>query len=260
MLDVQAAPDGRGIDVQRVGLKGVHLPCLIRTMDGGYQQVLGRITLSVELPKEYRGTHMSRFMEVLLAWSQQPISGRELKLILNELAARLAAPAADIALRFRYFLPKKAPVTGSVSHLDYVVETYGRLAESTYDYVLGVEVPVLSLCPCSKEISSFGAHNQRAVIRARVRCFPRKFVWIEELIALLESQGSCPIYPLLKREDERHVTEQSYEHPKFVEDIVRDTVLALRAEPKVRWFAVECESYESIHNHSAFAAHEEEKT
>ena len=139
------------------------------------------------------------------------------------------------------------------------METFGRLDSRGYDYVLSAEVPVLSLCPCSKEISDHGAHNQRAFIRARIRCRPGKFLWIEELVALLERQGSCPIYPLLKREDEKFVTEAAYAHPKFVEDIVRDAVLALRAEDRVTWFSVECESHESIHNHSAFAAHEETK-
>lgn len=260
MRDVQSTPDTRGIDIQRVGLKGVHLPFQILTMAGDYQQVLGNVTLSVELPKEYRGTHMSRFMETLLTWSQKPISGRELRLILSELASRLAAPAADISLRFRYFLSKSAPVSGSASFLDYLVEAYGRLEGKRYDYELGVEIPVLSLCPCSKEISAYGAHNQRAVIRARLRCLPGKFMWIEEVVDLLERQGSCPVYPLLKREDEKFVTEAAYNKPKFVEDIVRDAVLALRGEPRVIWFAVECESFESIHNHSAFAAHEEKRT
>ena len=259
MRDIQSTPDNRGIDIQRVGLKGVHLPFQIRTMAGDYQNVLGQVTLSVELPKEYRGTHMSRFVETLLNWSQKPISGHELRLILAELMSRLEAPAADISLRFRYFLARSAPVSGSESFLDYLVKVGGRLAGKDYDYILGVEVPVISLCPCSKEISDYGAHNQRAVIRTRLRFPPGKFMWIEEVVALLEKQGSCPIYPLLKREDEKFVTERAFEHPKFVEDVVRDAVLALRAEPRVTWFAVECESFESIHNHSAFAAHEEKK-
>ena len=259
MFDVQNTPDNRGINIQQVGVKGVHLPFQIKTIAGSYQQVLGNVTLSAELPKEYRGTHMSRFIEVLQAWSQKPISGRELRLILAELSEKLAAPAADISLRFRYFIPKKAPVSGIESHLDYLVETFGRLERDNYQYHLGLEIPVLSLCPCSKEISEYGAHNQRAVIRARIRCHPGRFLWIEELVSLLEQQGSCQIYPLLKREDEKEITESAYTHPKFVEDIVRDAVLALRAESRVSWFAVECESYESIHNHSAFAAHEEAK-
>ena len=256
---MQSTPDSRGIDIQRVGLKGVHLPFQIRTMAGDYQQVLGRVTLSVELPKEYRGTHMSRFIETLLDWSQKPISGRELRLILSELLSRLDAPAADISLRFRYFLSRPAPVSGSASFLDYLVEAYGRLDGKRLRIRAWRRNPGLSLCPCSKEISAYGAHNQRAVIRARLRFPPGKFMWIEEVVDLLERQGSCPVYPLLKREDEKFVTERAYEHPKFVEDVVRDAVLALRAEPRVTWFGVECESFESIHNHSAFAAHEEKK-
>ncbi|MGQ9778527.1 MAG: GTP cyclohydrolase FolE2 [Bacillota bacterium] len=257
MYDVQSSPDTRGIDIQRVGLKDVRLPFLIRTMDGDYQQVLGKVTVAAELPKEYRGTHMSRFMEILLAWSRKPIAGTELRLILAEIVEKLAAPAAEISLSFRYFLAKTAPVSKSLSYLDYLVETSGRLNAGRFDYLLGVEIPVLTLCPCSKEIATCGAHNQRAVIRARVRFRPGCFLWIEELVELLERQGSAPVYPLLKREDEKFITEEAYRRPKFVEDVVRDAVLALRAEPRIRWFAVECESYESIHNHNAFAAHEE---
>lgn len=258
MEDVQNLLDQRGIEIQRVGVKEVHLPFLIATRDGGYQQILGKITAAVNLPKQYKGTHLSRFMEVLVAWGDKPISGRELKLMLMELKTRLKASAADLSLDFRYFMPVTAPVSGLTSPLDFSCQFWGRLTEAGYDFRLTVHVPVVSLCPCSKAISRYGAHNQRAVIRAAVRCQPGSYLWIEDLILLLRRQGSSCVYPVLKREDEKFVTEEAYDHPKFVEDILRDSVLALRREPKVSWFRLEVESFESIHNHSAFAYCEEE--
>jgi len=263
MKDIQNYPDQRGIEIQQVGVKDFHLPVLIATQSGSFQQVLGRITASASLPREFKGTHMSRFIEILAEWSQKPISGREIKVVLKEICSRLAAPAAEITLAFRYFLPVTAPVSKSVSPLDYSCEFHGRLTSTgealVYDYRMGVEIPVISLCPCSKEISDYGAHNQRAMIRAWIRCRPGRYLWLEELIGLLQGQGSSRVYPLLKREDEKFVTEEAYQHPKFVEDILRDCVLVLRGEERITWFRVEVESYESIHNHNAFARHEEGK-
>ena len=257
MLDIQNTPDQRGIEIQQVGVKDVHLPVLIATQSGSFQQVFGRITLSAGLPQSFKGAHMSRFMEVLVEWGEKPISGRELKMMLSEIRTRLSAPSAQISLIFRYFLPQQAPVSGIVSPLDYQCEFSGSYSETGYDYRMGVEIPVLSLCPCSKAISKYGAHNQRAMIRVWIRCHPGRYLWIEELVGLLQNQGSSCVYPLVKREDEKHITEGAYENPKFVEDILRDCVLSLRAEKRVTWFRLEVESYESIHNHSAFARHEE---
>ena len=244
MEDVQNHLDQRGIEIQRVGVKDVHLPFLIATRDGGYQQILGNITAAVNLPKQYKGTHLSRLMEVLVAWGDKPISGRELKLMLTELRTKFKASAADITLDFHYFMPVTAPVSGLTSPLDFFCQFWGRLTEAGYDFRLTVHVPVVSLCPCSKAISRYGAHNQRAVIRASVRCRPGSYLWIEDLILLLRAQGSSCVYPVLKREDEKYVTEEAYDHPKFVEDILRDSVLALRREPKRRRFRLEVESFD----------------
>ncbi len=261
MIDVQSRRDERGIEIQRVGLKDVNLPFQIRMRDGGFQHVHGNVVVSVTLPHHFKGTHLSRFMELLMAWSEKPISWKEIRQILVELCGHLEVSAAEIRLKFRYFLPVPAPVSGIVGYLDYLGEFRGvfRQPENRFDFQLGAEIPVLSLCPCSKEISAYGAHNQRAVIRTLVRCdYPGKILWLEDLIELLRSQGSCPIYPVLKRDDEKYVTETSYQNPKFVEDILRDSVLALRSEERIRSFQVEVESFESIHNHSAFASHIEE--
>lgn len=257
MIDVQSRTDDRGIEIQRVGVKDVHFPFQIRMKNGGFQQVQGNIAAAVSLPHQFKGTHLSRFMELLMAWSDKPISGREMRQMLVELSENLAVAEAEISMNFRYFLPVPAPVSGGIGYLDYIGEFRSELRQpgNEYDYQLGAEIPVLSLCPCSKEISEFGAHNQRAVIRSTIRCFPGKHLWLEELIELLRGQGSCPVYPLLKREDEKYVTETAYRNPKFVEDILRDSVLALRREARIRSFQVEVESFESIHNHSAFASH-----
>ncbi len=260
MIDVQSLPDERGIGIQRVGLKDVHLPFQIRMKDGGFQHVQGNVTLSVNLPHHFKGTHLSRFMELLTEWSAKPISGKEIRQLLAELCANLDAAEAEISLKFRYFLPLSAPVSQISGYMDYIGEFRGSLnrRENLFDYRLGAEIPVMSLCPCSKEISEYGAHNQRAVIRSLIRfTHPGKFIWLEDLIALLRTQGSCPVFPVLKRDDEKYVTESAYQNPKFVEDILRDSVLALRTEPRIKWFQVEVESYESIHNHSAFASHTE---
>ena len=258
MKDVQNVLDERGIAIQNVGISNVHLPFLIKTKEKSFQSVLANIKLTVELPSAYKGTHMSRFIEILSEWSQKPVSSREMSSILRETLQRLDAPTAQIDIGFKYFIAKEAPVSKLKSLLDVECLFAARLTESgEFEFTLGVEVPFTSLCPCSKEISAYGAHNQRGVMRVQVRHQKGHFIWLEDLVALMERQASCPIYPLLKREDEKFVTEQAYENPKFVEDILRDLVLALRETDGVCWFAVECENYESIHNHSAYAKHAE---
>ncbi len=259
MLDVQNRLDARGITIQRVGIKDAHLPFLIKTKSGGFQQVLAKICFTVALPSEYKGTHMSRFLEILMPWSQKPLAEPEMDAMLAEALTRLSAKSAEVKLDFKYFIEKKAPVSGrkSVLDLDCSFKGIKRQGQSML-FELGVNVPFTSLCPCSKEISAYGAHNQRSVARVALR-FKAGFdcIYIEDLAALIEKQGSAPIYPLLKREDEKFVTEEAYENPKFVEDILRDTVISLRELKGLAWFAVECENYESIHNHSAYASHEE---
>lgn len=258
MKDVQNRSDERGISIQKVGVSDVHLPFLIKTKDGSFQSVLAKIKLTVELPKEYKGTHMSRFIEILSEWSQKPVSSKEMESILIDTINRLDAKCAHLDIRFKYFIEKTAPVSGRKSMLDYDCLFSASMTKGEHlNLVVGLAVPFTSLCPCSKEISVYGAHNQRGLMTVKVEHAHGKFIWIEDLAALMEAQGSCPVYPLLKREDEKYVTELAYENPKFVEDILRDLVLALRDLESVVWFEVECENFESIHNHSAYASHVE---
>ena len=257
MKDVAASADTRGITVHRVGVRDVHLPIMVRRKNGTFDSALARIDFAVNLPHQFRGTHMSRFVDILFQWRQKPISKPELKEMLEEACERLGADHARVDVSFKYFLTKKAPVSQSESALDYDCKFEGVLSDDRYTLTTCVEVPVTILCPCSKEISSRGAHNQRAIIRANIRSRPDTMVWIEDLVEMLESQGSAEIYPLLKRSDEKHVTEAAYDNPKFVEDVVRDVVATLRADKRIIWFQVECESLESIHNHSAYAFQEE---
>lgn len=255
--DVARSADTRGIRIQRVGVKGLHLPLRIKRKENGYQEVIGNTDVAVELPHRYRGTHMSRMIEVLFRWRDQPLDGSDLRRILDEIRERLDAESAHINVRFKYFLEKRAPVSQSPSVLDYDCEFTGSLSAYGFRFVLGVEVPVTALCPCSKQVSAHGAHSQRAVIRVRVRYDRPARAWIEDLVGGLEKLGSSEIYPMLKREDEKDVTETAYHNPKFVEDILRDVILFLRKDGNVSWYEVECETYESIHNHSAYAYQQE---
>jgi GTP cyclohydrolase I len=258
MKDVAASTDTRGITVQRVGVKDVHLPIRIRRKGAGFDSVVATVDFGVELPHHFRGTHMSRFLEILFKWSQQPISKPDLEEMLREARERLGARRAEIAVAFKYFITRRAPVSQAESALDYDCSFHGVLDEDRYQFTLGVEAPVTICCPCSKEIAQYGAHNQRAMVKALVRSERDGMVWLEDLVEVLQHQGSAEIYPLLKREDEKFVTEAAYEHPKFVEDVLRDVVGALRADPRIIWFQVSCESLESIHNHSVYAFQEEE--
>ncbi len=256
MKDVQNSPDERGIEIQKVGIKDVRLPLQIEQKVGGSQTVLGRVTFSVNLPHNYKGIHMSRFMEVLMSWNERGLSARRLRAVLQDVKDKLSAERSEIDIRFKYFIPRPAPMSGQAGLLDYDCQFLASLGRR-YDFTLGVTAPVTSLCPCSKEISRYGAHNQRGRITTRMRFRQHEYLWIEDVVTLLENQASSQVFPLLKREDERYVTERAYDNPKFVEDMLRDTVLALRAEPMVSWFEVECENFESIHNHNAYAFHDE---
>lgn len=256
--DVQNSCDKRGIAIQKVGVSDVHLPFLIKTKSGSFQSVLAKIKLAVDLPQEFKGTHMSRFIEILSDWSQKPVSYREIGYMLTDTIDRLQAKRAHIDINFKYFIEKTAPVSGLKSMLDYDCVFSANLTRGEHlDFMFGITVPFTSLCPCSKEISQYGAHNQRGIMRVKIKQHPGNFIWIEDLAEIMEKQGSCQVYPLLKRGDEKYVTEKAYENPKFVEDVLRDLVLTLRKIDGVQWFEVECENYESIHNHSAYAAHTE---
>jgi GTP cyclohydrolase I len=257
LKDVAADRDQRGVTIQRVGVKDVHLPAHIRRKEGGYDSVLACVSLAAELPHHFRGTHMSRFLAVLFKWSQRPVASQDIRAMLAEVREELEAPSAHIDMRFKYFVAKRAPVSGAESYLDYDCEFNGSLVGDSYAFTLGVEAPITSLCPCSRDISAQGAHSQRAMLRVRLRYAPGEMIWIEDLVSELERHGSAQIYPLLKREDEKYVTEHAYANPRFVEDVVREVVVALRADQRVAWFEVECESYESIHNHSVYAYQQE---
>jgi GTP cyclohydrolase I len=214
-----------------------------------FQQTVARINLYVDLPHHFKGTHMSRFIEVLNTHREQ-IALDKLEPMLQEMKKKLGASSAHLEMEFPYFVEKRAPVSKAKGLMEYTCSFSASLADS-FDFVLGIRVPVTSLCPCSKEISSYGAHNQRSLITVRVRY--NEFVWIEDLIELVEKCGSSPVYSLLKRPDEKFVTEQAYDNPKFVEDIVREVTENLLKNPSFSWFSVEVENFESIHKHSAYA-------
>ncbi len=253
MRDVAREPDHRGITIDRVGIRDLHLPVRIRQKDGGEARVVGVFDATVELPHYERGTHMSRFIAVLLRWSKKLVSQAEMREILAELQEIFRARAAYLSLAFKYFLDKITPATGIACQLDYDCRFDAKIVDGDFAFALEVEVPVLTVCPCSLEIADQGAHSQRAVVSVRVGTEPDTIFWLEDLIPLIERQGSYEVFPILKREDEKLVTERAFANPKFVEDVVRDTVLAIRQVPGVLWYQVSCESFESIHNHNAYA-------
>ena len=257
MIDVQNQEDKRKIKIQQTGITGVYLPILI--FDKEVQQVLAKIRFTVSLDEKTRGTHMSRLMEILTERLSKPLTVLEIEKILREAMAKLETDFAAIKLEFKYFCKKNAPVSGKESLLDVDCEICGEFsAASKMKFVLKLAVPFTSLCPCSKEISNFGAHNQRSICRVKLDFSNTEKITefgIEKFVAMIESQGSSKIYPLLKREDEKFVTEAAYQNAKFVEDILRDVVIAMRKVENLSAFEVEVENFESIHNHNAFAGH-----
>lgn len=259
MKDVQNFFDHRGIAIQKVGVNDVYIPFLIKKRDGGFWQVAAKVRFTVALPKEYKGTHMSRFVEILNAYQMRPIAENEMAAMLDDALSKLNAEAANIKIAFKYFVEKEAPASKKKSLLDIDCCFWGeKRPGSPLKFTLGANIPFTSLCPCSKEISRYGAHNQRSLCRVKVRfAAGYECIYIEDLAALIESQASAPLYTLLKREDEKFVTERAYENPKFVEDILRDAVIALRGLDGIEWFSIVCENFESIHNHNAYAVHEE---
>jgi len=258
LKDVQNTRDHRGIDIQKVGVKNVEVPLNIQRKNDKEQIVSAKATMSVSLPRDYKGTHMSRFIEILSEWGQRNLLGVDLKGCLIEITDKLNAKSAELKFNFKYFINKQAPVSGLTSPMGYECAFEGILKDKKhYRFILEVCVPVTTLCPCSKEISDFGAHNQRAFVKVRVSYDPDTIIWIEDLIELIEKCGSSPVFPLLKREDEKYVTELAYNNPKFVEDVLRDVVSELKKFDEVDWFEVDCEAFESIHNHSAWAYQEE---
>ncbi len=254
MEDVQSRRDHREIPIDRVGITNLRYPITVWDRTNDKQNTVAELSLSVSLPHHFKGTHMSRFLEVLEDHRGE-VTIKTLPEILHDLRKRLDSEAAHMEVVFPYFLEKEAPATGARSLLDYTGHFIGSSDGDDDDFVLGVTVPVTSLCPCSKEISDYGAHNQRSSIDIRVRMIEgeENFIWMEELIDVAEDSASAPLYPLLKRPDERHVTMQAFENPAFVEDIARDVAATLIEDERVAWFEVRCVNEESIHNHNAFA-------
>ncbi len=262
MKDVQNLKDTRGIDIQKVGVKGVELPLTIQRKDADDITIYSSATVGVSLPADYKGTHMSRFVEVLNEWHTKHLLGIDIKGCLEAIVKKLNAKNGYLKFDFKYFINKKSPVTKISAPMCYdcffegILDNYNEEDEE-YRFYLGVKVPVTTLCPCSKEISEYGAHNQRAIVSVKITYPEDEHIWLEDLIGGVEKCASAELYPLLKREDEKYVTEYAYDNPKFVEDVLRDVVLMLRKNEIIDSFEVECESLESIHNHSAWAYQQE---
>ena len=248
--DVQATPDSRKLAIDKVGIKAIRHPIQIKERSGRVQHTVATFNMYVGLPHQFKGTHMSRFVEILNAHERE-ITVDTFQVMLREMVDKLEAKEGRIEMSFPYFVDKAAPVSGVRSLMDYEVTFVGEILEGRETFTLKVQVPVQSLCPCSKKISERGAHNQRSHVTIAARI--TKFVWIEELIDQAERQASSELWGLLKRPDEKYVTEHAYDNPKFVEDMVRDIAAALNADPRIEGYVVESENFESIHNHSAYA-------
>jgi GTP cyclohydrolase I len=247
--DVQASRDHRRIAIDKVGVKDVRYPITLRMPDGQTQRTVATINMYVSLPPDRKGTHMSRFLEVLNEHGQAIDSMRVIE-ICRHLQERLEAEDAHIEMEFPYFIQKFAPVTQAPGLMDYKIR-FQCCVDDGVDFVMGVTAPATSLCPCSREISAYGAHNQRCEISAEVRF--KGLLWIEDLVSILEAAPSTQVYSVLKRPDEKFVTEEAYDNPKFVEDIIRDLAMALNADERITWYRIQSLNYESIHSHNAYA-------
>jgi GTP cyclohydrolase I len=254
--DVQGHADSRRIPINKVGIKDIYHPVRVKDRSRGEQHTIANFNMYVALPHNFKGTHMSRFVEVLHR-NEREISVESFRDILREMTERLDAESGHIEMSFPYFVMKKAPVSGVESLMDYKATLIGELHHGKTELWLQVVVAATSLCPCSKRISDYGAHNQRSHITIRARV--EGHMWLEELIDIAESEASCEVYGILKRPDEKYVTERAYDNPKFVEDLVRDIAVRLNKEDRIRAFTVEAENFESIHNHSAYAMIENDK-
>ena len=257
IADVQNTEDTRRIAIDKVGIKDIRHPVVVGDRTGGVQHVVATFNMYVNLPHNFKGTHMSRFIEILNNHERE-ISVKSFKEMLSEMTSLLDAESGHIEMSFPYFVNKKAPVSGVESLLDYDATFIGEIHGDKPEMTIKLVIPVTSLCPCSKKISDYGAHNQRSHVTLTVKT--RDFIWMEELIDLVESEASCQLYGLLKRPDEKHVTEYAYNNPKFVEDMVRDVAARLNADDRIVSYIVESENFESIHNHSAYALIEKKKT
>ncbi|MBS1807651.1 MAG: GTP cyclohydrolase I FolE2 [Acidobacteria bacterium] len=257
MDDVQNYQDERRIPIDQVGVSDLRYPIVVLDRDQGKQHTIASLKMSVSLPHHFKGTHMSRFLEAINDHRGE-ITMRTLPIILRDLQTRLEAESARIEVAFPYFLERAAPVSEAKGLMDYNCTFVGEVNGDQEDFILCVQVPVTTLCPCSKTISDYGAHNQRGYVGIEVRSIRTEsgnpeLIWIEELIAIAEQSGSAPVYPLLKRADERHVTMQAYDNPVFVEDLIRNVAGRLQHDSRVAWFRLHVENHESIHNHNVFA-------
>ncbi len=259
MRDVQNYPDFRNMDIDKVGVKDIRHPVTVKDKAEGLQKTVASINMYVNLPHQYKGTHMSRFVELLSEFTDtKSLDLHSFTGIMEEMKIRLDAESAHLEMTFPYFIKKCAPVSGAPGLMEYLCCFRGSInGNQQPDRIVEVRAPITTLCPCSKEISSFGAHNQRGEIRVAVRY--KSFFWIEDLLSLMESCASSEVYSVLKRDDEKAVTETAYQNPMFVEDVVREVALKLSEDDNFTWFAVETENFESIHNHSAYAYIERDK-
>jgi len=255
MQDIQSQPANHSVHLDKVGVRNVTYPITVMDRINRWQETVAKISMSVDLPHQFRGTHMSRFIEIL-NYHRGKITVRSIDDMLQQMRERFQAHCAHIEIVFPYFIEKEAPVSAERSLLEYKAAFVASNCGET-DIILRVEVPVLTLCPCSKEISKYGAHSQRNDVTVQVRM--NKLVWIEEIVKVVEDSASSDIFALLKRSDEKYVTERAYENPRFVEDIVREVATCLRRDRRIDWFSVLSQSHESIHNHDAFAFIEEDK-
>ncbi len=256
IADVQNSKDTRRIAINKVGIKDIRHPVIVKDRSDGEQHTIANFNMYVNLPHNFKGTHMSRFVEILNQHEKE-ISVQSFRGMMAEMTERLEAESGHIEMNFPYFVNKTAPVSGVQSLLDYDVTLIGEINKDKIDTYIKVVVPVTSLCPCSKKISDYGAHNQRSHVTVNIRTCD--FIWIEEIIDLVEKEASCELYGLLKRPDEKFVTERAYDNPKFVEDMVRDVAVLLNQDDRICAYVVESENFESIHNHSAYALIEIDK-
>ncbi len=248
--DIQSTSDDRQIAINKVGIKSLKHPISIATREGGSQNTIALFNMYVGLPKDCKGTHMSRFVHILNQ-NSSPVNRFSFKETVEQMIKVLEAESGLIEVSFPFFIEKTAPVSKVKSLMDYQVTLKGEIYEGSYSFFVKVVVPVKSLCPCSKEISDYGAHNQRSHVT--ITAETTGDIWVEDLVKIAEEEGSCELYGLLKRPDEKHVTEKAYDNPKFVEDIVRDVCIRLGNRQEVISYTVESENFESIHNHSAYA-------
>ena len=256
IADVQNSEDTRQIAINKVGIKDIRHPVRVKDRSDGEQHTIANFNMYVNLPHNFKGTHMSRFVEILNNHERE-ISVESFKEMMAEMAERLEAESGHIEMSFPYFVNKTAPESGVQSLMDYDVTFLGEINKGAHQLNIKVVVPVTSLCPCSKKISDYGAHNQRSHVTITAKI--KDFVWVEEIIELVEQEASCELFGLLKRPDEKHVTERAYDNPKFVEDMVRDVAARLNADDRISAYIVESENFESIHNHSAYALIEKNK-